>query len=100
MFNFNPGMMPNPPRDFNPRREATDALVNLLHEVLPDEDKPVIETLRNCNRISRLCEKVLDYVKDTLHEDDKSIPREHASRANAVLMPIIESLEQFIEENV
>lgn len=68
--------------------------------MLPDEDKPVIETLRYCNRVSRLCEKILDYVKDTLHEKDKSIPRERAIRANAVFIPIIESLEQFIEENV
>lgn len=77
-----------------------DMLTDILCETASDEDKPVFEILRNSSRIVRLCGALMDYVKAAIPEDDKSIPRERAVRVNAVFMPIIESLEQFVEENV
>ena len=82
------------------RPEVLDALIDILCEVTKDDDKPVIEALRNSHRVIDLTQRVLDYVKDTLEVEDKAIPRERAIRVNAVFLPIIETLNQFINENV
>lgn len=82
-----------------PRPEVMDALIDVLCEVSRDEDKPVIEALRNAHKVTNLTQKVLDHVKVTLEVEDKAIPRERAIRVNAVFLPIIETLEQFINEN-
>ena len=76
-----------------------DALIDVLCEVSRDEDKPVIEALRNAHKVTNLTQKVLDHVKVTLEAEDKAVPRERAIRVNAVFLPIIETLEQFINEN-
>lgn len=83
-----------------PRPEVLDALIDVLCEVTRDEDKPVIEALRNAHKVTDLTQKVLDHVKVTLEVEDKAIPRERAIRVNAVFLPIIETLEQFLNENV
>ena len=77
-----------------------DALIDVLCEVSRDEDKPVIEALRNAHKVTNLTQKVLDHVKVTLEVEDKAVPRERAIRVNAVFLPIIETLEQFLNENV
>ena len=82
-----------------PRPEVLDALIDVLCEVTRDEDKPVIEALRNARKVTDLTQKVLDHVKVTLEAEDKTIPRERAIRVNAVFLPIIETLEQFLNEN-
>lgn len=74
-------------------------MIDVLCEVTRDEDKPVIEALRNANKVTDLTQRVLDHVKVTLEVEDKAIPRERAIRVNAVFLPIIETLEQFINEN-
>lgn len=74
-------------------------MIDVLCEVSQDEDKPVIEALRNAHKVTNLTQKVLDHVKVTLEVEDKAIPRERAIRVNAVFLPIIETLEQFINEN-
>lgn len=83
-----------------PRPEVMDALIDVLCEVSRDEDKPVIEALRNAHKVTNLTQKVLDHVKVTLEVEDKAVPRERAIRVNAVFLPIIETLEQFLNENV
>lgn len=83
-----------------PRPEVLDALIDVLCEVTRDEDKSVIEALRNAYKITDLTQKVLDHVKVTLEAEDMAIPRERAIRVNAVFLPIIETLEQFLNENV
>jgi hypothetical protein len=81
------------------RMEAMDILVDILCDATPDEDKPVIEALRNQRRVIDLTRKVLDHVKESFEADDRAIPRERAIRVNAVFLPIIETLEQFLNEN-
>ena len=95
------GMMETRPlrAEIEGKNRAFDALVDVLWEVAKDGDKPVIEALRNANRVTSLTQKVLDHVKVTLEVEDKAIPRERAIRVNAVFLPIIETLEQFINEN-
>lgn len=75
-------------------------MIDVLCEVSRDEDKPVIEALRNAHKVTNLTQKVLDHVKVTLEVEDKAVPRERAIRVNAVFLPIIETLEQFLNENV
>lgn len=74
-------------------------LIDILCDAAPDEDKPVIEALRNSHRVIDLTRKALDHVKNSLEADDRAIPRERAIRVNALFLPIIETLEQFINEN-
>ena len=96
------GMMETrPPRaEIEGKKLVFDALIGMLCEVTKDEDKPVIEALRNANKVMDLTQKMLDRVKDTLEAEDKAVPRERAIRVNAVFLPIIETLEQFLNENV
>lgn len=82
------------------RNKLRDDLLDLLVESADEEDKPIPEALRYYSKISDLSSRLLNYVKDALGNTDKSVSRERAVRVNAVFAPIIDALEQFLNENV
>ena len=76
------------------RRQLLNMVCDLMCDAAPDEDKPIMEVLRNYNKIEDLARKLLDVVENDLACKPNAIKR--ANRVNAVFEPVIAMLEQLL----
>lgn len=96
MFDFKPVSAPPPSssRESDARRQFLNMVCDLMCDTAPDEDKPIMEVLRNYSKIEDLARKLLDMVESDL--DDKPTAIKRANRVNAVFEPVIAMLEQLL----
>lgn len=95
--------MLTPPRD----RDIKSAIGNLLDLMMADlldksdeEEKPIILAPMNMKRLKETLDNAFDIVHKSLDNKDRSVTRECATRFNAMVEPMIKTVEQFIAENV
>lgn len=94
MIDFKPVSAPPFSSSVDARRQLLNMVCDLMCDTAPDEDKPIMEVLRNYNKIENLARKLLDIVESDLAYKPNAIER--AKRVNAVFEPVIAMLEQLL----
>lgn len=99
---FNPPELANPPR-YKDLRSAMNGLLDLMMADLFDKadeaEKPILKAPMNMKRVKETLNNAFEIVHKSLDNPDRSVTRECASRFNAMVEPIIETVEQFVAEN-
>ena len=75
-----------------------DVMMADLLERADEKEKPIILAPMNMKRLKDALHNAITIVQKHLDDEDKAIPREYATRFNAMVEPMIETVEQFIAE--